>query len=85
MKEAHDNKVVISNSILNAGAKSYVTALYVDARTDLVEMSRNSVTFSNSTIDCDIQGTRISTTDRASVSDTAVEVSNGSNIGVESI
>ena len=81
MKEAHDNKVVISNSILNAGAKSYVTALYVDARTDLVEMSRNSVTFSNSTIDCDIQGTRISTTDRASVSDTAVEVSNGSNIG----
>ena len=87
VKEAHDNKVVISNSTLTGGgnpdedAKSYVTALYVDARTDPVEMSRNSVTFSNSTIDCDIQGTRISTTDRASVSNTAVKVSNESNIG----
>ena len=87
VKEAHDNKVVISNSTLTGGgnpdedAKSYVTALYVDARTDPVEMSRNSVTFSNSTIDCDIQGTRLSTTDRASVSNTAVKVSNESNIG----
>ena len=86
VKEAHDNKVVISNSTLtgghkDAGAKSYVTALYVNALTDPVEMSRNSVTFSNSTLDGHIWGTWIHSTDRASVSDTAVKVSNESNIG----
>lgn len=56
VKEAHDNKVVISNSILtggqeDAGAKSYVTALYVEALTDPVEMRDNSVTFIHSTLD----------------------------------
>ena len=85
VKEAHDNKVVISNSTLtggqkDAGAKSYVTALYVNALTDPVEMSRNSVTFSNSTLDGHIWGTWILSTDRASVSDTTVIVSK-SNIG----
>ena len=85
VKEAHDNKVVISNSILtggqeDAGAKSYVTALYVNALTDPVEMSRNSVTFSNSTLDGHIWGTWILSTDRVSVSDTTVIVSK-SNIG----
>ena len=86
VKEAHDNKVVISNSTLTGGqkdakAKSYVTALYVNALTDPVEISRNSVTFSKSTLDGYIWGTCIFTTDRASVSNTTVEVSNGSNIG----
>ena len=86
VKEAHDNKVVISNSTLTGGqkdakAKSYVTAIYVNALTDPVEMSRNSVTFSKSTLDGYIWGTCIFTTDRASVSNTTVEVSNGSNIG----
>ena len=86
VKEAHDNKVVISNSILtggqeDAGAKSYVTALYVEALTDPVEMRDNSVTFIHSTLDGYILGTHIRTTDRAGVSNTTVEVSNGSNIG----
>ena len=81
VKEAHANKVVISHSILDADAKSYVIALSVNAFADPVEMGNNSVTFSNSSLDGYIWGTWISTIDRASVSNTTVEVSNGSNIG----
>lgn len=44
-------------------------------------MRDNSVTFIHSTLDGYILGTNIRTTDRAGVSNTTLEVSNGSNIG----
>ena len=88
VRNAYKNEVEISNSNFTGGHqddpknKSSVTALSINSFSDPVEVRGNSVRISKSIIDgYNILGTNISTTDRAGVSNTTVEVSNGSNIG----
>ena len=87
VRNAYKNEVEISNSNFTGGHqdgpnKSSVTALSIYSFSDPVEVRGNSVRISKSIIDgYNILGTNISTTDRAGVSNTTVEVSNGSNIG----